>query len=584
MAASSAQPMRLKQVSGWPVGTLWGPLTCGDTDHDSLAEIIWVPHASWQWEIWEYRPVNRYERVYADTLNWPPHGVAVGSLEPWCIGDFDGDGLTDLFGYMVEGDADSFRGVVGVVESPARDSYPSVLTWYHPLTWHVSGGPRCYAGNLDNDPWTDLYCAGNDTLFVIENSGNNQYRVAWDTAAPTGYAAAFGDFDLDGHMDWFSAPSYFLPMYENTGPDAYGLSWSDTISLPNAIDAFSGNDLDHDGKPEAYVTFYWYQPGIVDVYLYMWETTGNNSYERTPVAHIQRNTNGDFWGQSTCGDVDSDGDDELLWSTGSDVFIYKATGNNQFTEVWDWQNPTNCDDEKTAYVDLYDLNGDGYKELLLSGCLLGTPGYPRESTCVFEVEAVQVVDPNGGQTLVPGETCSIRWRVFTPPRCDSVSLFLRTDTTIVNRFYRLDTIAHGLSPSESTYSWVVPDTTLDSAWIVAIAYGPGWQFDESDSTFAILPGGVAEALQVPPKAWALSVSPNPARGSFNVSCDVPCQCRVSVGVYDADGRLEKGLAEGEFAPGRYKYTMPHTSLPAGVYFVRLDNGVNRISRKVVLTD
>jgi hypothetical protein len=46
----------------------------------------------------------------------------------------------------------------------------------------------------------------------------------------------------------------------------------------------------------------------------------------------------------------------------------------------------------------------------------------------------------------------------------------------------------------------------------------------------------------------------------------------------------KDLAKGEVAPGRYKATLPHASLPAGVYFVRLDNGAKRISRKVVLTE
>jgi len=162
-------------------------------------------------------------------------------------------------------------------------------------------------------------------------------------------------------------------------------------------------------------------------------------------------------------------------------------------------------------------------------------------------------------------------------------LFLRTDTTIVNGFYRLDTIVTGLSPTESTYSWVVPDTTLDSAWIVAIAYGPGWQFDEPNRPFSVAPAGVAGPREVPPQDWALSVSPNPARGAFTVCYDVPRQCRVSVGVYDVDGRLVKDLAEDEVAPGRYQATLPHASLPAGIYFVRLDNGASRLSQKVVLT-
>jgi hypothetical protein len=586
-AVTLAEPLRLKQVSGWPVGTWGGPLTCGDTDHDSLPEIIWVPHANWQWEIWEYRPVNRYERVFADTLNWPPHGVDLGWFAPWAIGDFDGDSLTDLLGFMVDGDADSFRGVVGVVESPARDSYPSVLRWWHPLAWHVANGPLCYfAGDLDNDRKADLYYwnPNGDTLVITENQANNQYRVVWDSAAPVGWTTAFGDFDLDGHQECVSGSSGSLGevwMYENTGDDAYTLSWMDTVHVPNGVDAFSGNDLDSDGKPEFYIAFCWHPGTVADFYLYMWEMTGNNTYERTLVANRQCEVGDDFFGLGVCGDVDADGADELLWSTGSDLFIYKATGNNQFTEVWNWHNPTQCE-VRTLLPNLYDMNGDGYKELVMSGVFRGTPGYARESTCVFEVEAVQVVEPNGGQTFAPGDTCEVRWRTFSPPRCDSVSLFLRTDTTIVNRFYRLDTIAHGLSPNESTYSWVVPDTTLDSARIVAIAYGPGWQFDESDSTFAILPGGVAETRRVLPRSWSLAVSPNPARGAFSVRYDVPQQCRVSVGIYDACGRLVESLAAGAVAVGRYSVDVPRGALPAGTYFVRLDAAAFSAVKKVVM--
>jgi hypothetical protein len=130
----------------------------------------------------------------------------------------------------------------------------------------------------------------------------------------------------------------------------------------------------------------------------------------------------------------------------------------------------------------------------------------------------------------------------------------------------------------------VPDTTLDSARILAIAYGPGWQFDESDSPFRVVPSGISGPRTVPPCDWALSVSPNPARGAFTVCYDVPRQCRASVGVHDVDGRLVRLLSEGDFAPGEYEAKLLPGTLPAGVYFCTLDSGVKRITRKVVLTE
>jgi len=164
-----------------------------------------------------------------------------------------------------------------------------------------------------------------------------------------------------------------------------------------------------------------------------------------------------------------------------------------------------------------------------------------------------------------------------------VSLFLRSDTTTVNGFYRLDTIAHGLSPTESTYSWVVPDTSLDSARITAVAYGPGWQFDESDSTFAISPEAVDERASTAPLVWSLSVSPNPAHGAFGVCLDVPRDCHAAVRLYDVGGRLLRSIIAGRVAPGRYEQKVSVGILPAGVYFVEADGLDGRMAVKVQLS-
>ena len=85
-----------------------------------------------------------------------------------------------------------------------------------------------------------------------------------------------------------------------------------------------------------------------------------------------------------------------------------------------------------------------------------------------------------------------------------------------------------------------------------------------------------------PLHWSLSVSLNPARGAFSVRYDVPHQTRVSVGVYDADGRLVRSLREGETSPGRYEARLPSGVLPAGIYFLRLDTTGFRSVKKAVV--
>ena len=302
-------------------------------------------------------------------------------------------------------------------------------------------------------------------------------------------------------------------------------------------------------------------------YLYMWEAMADNSYSRTIIDSRSYHVFDGVGRVSRCGDLDGDGVEELVWATPREAYLYKATGDNQFQQVWYWD----CDhgDLETVITNIYDMNGDGYNELVVGG---------SRKTSIFEVEGIKVVWPNGGENLTPGQggACLIRWRTFNPPRCDSVSLFLRTDST-----WRLDTIVTGLPAGDTVYPWIVPPGPHDSCRIVAIAYGPSWLYDESDATFKILPGGVAEATPAIPRRWSLSVSPNPAAERTLVSYDVPVVSEVRLGLYDAAGRLVAVLADGERMPGCYTAQVGR-ALPAGVYLARLESAAYSATRKLVV--
>ena len=160
-----------------------------------------------------------------------------------------------------------------------------------------------------------------------------------------------------------------------------------------------------------------------------------------------------------------------------------------------------------------------------------------------------------------------------------------------------DTIARGLPGTDTLYRWVVPSGVPDTGRIIVMAYGPGWQYDISDSVITFNGGGVAEGTHVPLQ-WALSVSPNPARGAFTVRYDVPGKWgqsqplrgqtevqspfSMSLGIYDAGGRLVRFLSEGEVSPGRYETRIPSGVLPAGIYFLRLDTPGFRAVKKAVV--
>jgi hypothetical protein len=333
----------------------------------------------------------------------------------------------------------------------------------------------------------------------------------------------------------------------------------------------------------------------------MWEANqiGSDVYHRTLVDSVS--FSGTDWGRwSECGDIDGDGIDECIWTTPAQINVYKAVGTDSLQRVWNWY--SDHGGFRSLVSTVYDINNDGYNELITAG---------NAKISVFEIDAVDLLSPNGGSYSV-GDTVEIRWRANTPPRCDSLSLFLRRDS-----LWSLDTIATGIPGSDTLYSWVVPSGVPDTGRIVVIAYSPSpqpspngrgsegeglpklgqvaWQFDMSDSVITFIGGGVAEESRRVPQQWSLSVSPNPTRGAFTVKYDVPgkwgqslgalgraVQSPFSLGIYDASGRLVRSLSDGAVAPGRYEARIPSGVLPAGIYFLRLDTPGFRSVKKAVV--
>jgi len=563
----------MKQIFYLPYGAKWAYVICKDTDHNDSYEMIFSPDAPFnRWEIWEHRPINQYQLVYADTGMYPPQRIITGNFLPWDVGDIDGDSLTDLLGPNQDGPAnpDTIYNVVTTQESPNYLSPPESLSWWYRYANNAAiSEPFYFTPDLDGDNKREiLFCY--DSIYIFENVANNQNNLVYDISAPA-WSFTFGEFDLDERKEFVTAWLGSLGrvfVYENTGENQYELVWVDTVGIPNGSDVFSGNDLDGDGKPEFFVCFAWFPGSIADFYLYMWEATGNNTYEKTLLANLQRNIGLDWGAISKCGDIDGDGIEELVWSVGIDVFVYKAIGNNQFQLIWSWHNPT-ADIVKDAFVNIYDLNRNGYNEIVLSGIFGGSPGYPDYATYIYEVEAVWLRRPNGGETFQGNTQEQIRWQKFYPPRCDSLSLFHSLDN---GRNY--DTIITGLPGTDSSYLWTVPDTSSDSCKVKIIAYGPGWQYDESDGVFSITPIGIGENTSQTFNHFRFEMLPNPSKGKVSFKIWNAGKKNLSLKIYNLAGELVKSYS---LTPNNRQLTTflwdgkdnYGKKLSAGVYFYRL---------------
>ncbi|UCG43260.1 MAG: VCBS repeat-containing protein, partial [candidate division WOR-3 bacterium] len=487
--------------SGLFFGTSSGRVICWDCNHNGIPEVIFStgntnPDTPRRIEFWEYRPVNRYELVFADTGIHPnPPGIVSGNTRVYDVGDIDQDGLTDIVGAnreVVETD-DSTYNVMVVLESRDEHSFPDTVVWSVRVGYMQGGhAPAGISPDLDRDGRQEITTTSQSGWFnqtFWECVGDNQYERVWSLPVTNVYDPVYGDFDQDSLMD-LAAGFYRESVYENVAPglDSFVEVYRDSWGIANGVDGFTAQDLDGDGCPEALMSYF---SGVRRTYtLCMWEATDNNTYERTLIDVVATNAT-DGGNDSRCGDLDGDGVEELVWALPVCLRMYKAVDDNQFQMVSEWEDDHPGEVLSTVITD---MNGNGYGDLVVGGGWM---------TSVLEVEAVRVLHPDTTRELCAGETCLVRWEIFEPPRCDSISLFLLTDTVVPEgewfcqrtgslRFYHLDTIVTGLSPGDTTYPWIVPDTVLDAAWIVAIAYGPGWQFDCSDRRFSIVPSGVAE--------------------------------------------------------------------------------------------
>ncbi|MEO0077188.1 MAG: T9SS type A sorting domain-containing protein, partial [candidate division WOR-3 bacterium] len=491
----------------------------------------------------------------------------------WDVGDIDRDSLIDLVGPNFERANDSTFNVVTTQESPNYTSYPRNLSWWHRYAYReVQSAPFYFTPDLDNDNKQEIlfHAEGPAITFIFENIANNQNYLAFYDTSAWAWSYAFGDFDLDNKKEFVTAWLGSLGrvfIYENTTDNQYELVIVDTVRLPNGSDVFSGNDLDGDGKPEFFVGFARIVGGNVwDFFLYMWESIANNTYQRTFIDQIRSV----YWDQkrSKCGDIDGDGIDELVWSIGSRVMVYKAIGNNQFQRIWEWYND-HGGQSPMAVVNIYDMNKNGYNEIIISG-------YGK--TSIFEVEAVKLLRPNWYETFHGNTQELISWRTIYPPNCDSLSLFYSIDN---GRTYT--TIVTGIPSSETSYVWTVPNVNSDSCKIKVIAYGPGWQYDESDDIFRIITTGIEE-IASPLLAMTLRVKvyPNPAKSLSVIRYSLPVEEKVTIQLYNISGRLIKTLIDEYKQPGNYKLTLDTKPLSAGVYLLTLKTDGKRIIERMVV--
>ena len=137
-------------------------------------------------------------------------------------------------------------------------------------------------------------------------------------------------------------------------------------------------------------------------------------------------------------------------------------------------------------------------------------------------------------------------------------------------------------PNDSSYEWVVPDTNATQCKIKVIAHGYKLRYgeDESDSCFSISKTGIAESPTHRP--YSLSIYPNPFLKVTSIRYQVARKGKVSIKIYDLSGRLVKTLVDGLKCPGYYSVDWSPRNSLSGIYFVKMEAGSFKATKKLIL--
>jgi hypothetical protein len=354
-----------------------GRICIGDTDRDSFYEfIIRTYGGSQKIYFYELHIPNSWE---IDSFSY------LYSAQPWDIGDFDIDGLSDLV-IQASATAGFPTMVISVAESPDSLSYSIQEVWRDTVDIGVVQ-PIC-AFDIDKDGIPEIVQTGGEAgtnyyidFSIYESIGDNTYEIKYSFESPETPTStvAFGDFDadsfnefvlgtIDGQYSIFESPANdsYVPLFVN-------------IQLPtaNIKDCFSVADADGDGKLEFVVKGFTVLDGKIQAYIF--EATGDNTYAIIKAFDIAGGSFQYGGGYSEAGDVDGDSVPEIVLEACQSIYIIKSAGNDSF---YVWQTLTGNQTGSSIRV-TNDLDGNGLNEIVISG---------NNQTRIYEYEPGSVTE------------------------------------------------------------------------------------------------------------------------------------------------------------------------------------------------
>ncbi|MFZ5432792.1 MAG: T9SS type A sorting domain-containing protein [Calditrichota bacterium] len=192
--------------------------------------------------------------------------------------------------------------------------------------------------------------------------------------------------------------------------------------------------------------------------------------------------------------------------------------------------------------------------------------------------SLQVVAPNGGETLQIGEDIRVRWRSEGVSGDIGVALWRGAP---VNEF---DTLFTG-TPNDSSEIWTITGPAATECFLIVVSLNDTSVWDTSDTRFVIEDPDAAEQnlWDGLPTEYSLGAPfPNPFNSASQIEFALPRDGNVRLVIYDLMGREVATLVEEARPAGRYRASWNADRAASGVYFARMTSGDFTAVRKLHL--
>ncbi|MFN0152268.1 MAG: FG-GAP-like repeat-containing protein [bacterium] len=392
--------------------------------------------------------------------------------------------------------------------------------------------------DVNADRWPDLLLTSdyhNSELYLNDGDGTFTDVTTPVISDDNGMGASVGDFDNDGHLDWFVSSKSAPP------------------GSAKALDTETGNRL--------------------------YRNLGNGTFEdRTDSAGVRIG----YWGWgTTLADFNNDGHLDIYQVNGTALVagyyqdrsrMFVSTGMNTFTELGD---SLNVDDNGQGRgVSAFDFDRDGDLDIFVANnsqpaTLYRNRGGNARNWTTIKLRGL------GANT----EGIGARVRVTTPSTTQireirAGSNFVSQDPAEAHFGLNSATVM-----TEIRIEW--PDGQVDI--FNNIPANKYLVFDQSGMTSVLPPG--TDALG--PVVSLVGVAPNPAIDASTIRYRVNAQSNVRLRVFDVAGREVRTLADGTHAAGPYAATWDgrdasQRDVAAGVYFYRIESAGTGESGKITI--